>query len=516
MSHQFSSETYVPFSREDVFSWYTRPGALTRLHPPFAGEVLQEPEGGPVEGSESVITLNLPGLLGTSLTAASGLVGSVLPINPPSRVTWRSRHEDFEDGRGFTDVMVSGPMRSWRHERQFLDEGPGTLLRETVTYELPATARLPRSAADRLHRMFEPQLRRIFAYRERQMREDLAFHQSHGRLASQQDEHDQDEHSGTSDEAHQPQVVAVSGASGMVGTQVCALLGGAGIQVRRLVRRDLSGTWQDTGVEEIAWDPVNELIDDDALAEVDAVIHLAGHPLADRFTEEHKHKVEESRVRGTSLIADALARMEQQRPAHRALISGSAIGWYGATAADRTHSESQLSEDDPAGTDFLAGVCQQWEDAAQRAEPAGVRVVSIRTGIVQSPTGGALERMLPLFALGVGGPLGGDQVQSWISLDDIAALIVHMALTPQAQGPINAVAPEPVTAREYAQTLGAVLRRPAAIPVPSAGPKLLLGGQGAKEMVLADQHVSAQKAQSLGYGFRHQDLAAALRHLLGR
>src|SRR5690625_4328480 len=248
MSAQFSSETYLPFSRQDVFSWYTRPGALTRLHPPFAGEVLQEPQDGPVEGSESVITLNLPGLLGTSLTAASSLVGSLLPLNPPSRVTWRSRHEDFRAGRGFTDVMVSGPMRSWRHEREFFDEGPGTLLRETVTYDVPGSARIPQAAADRLHGIVETQLRRIFAYRERQMTEDLAFHQSHGRLASQQNEH-----SGAApEEAPQPQVVAVTGASGMVGTHVCALLGGAGIQVRRMVRRDLSGTWQNTDADEIA------------------------------------------------------------------------------------------------------------------------------------------------------------------------------------------------------------------------------------------------------------------------
>ena len=514
MSHQFSCETYFPFPREDVFAWYTSPGALTRLHPPFAGAVLQEPAQGPVDGARSVISLNLPGLLGTSLTAAAGLLGSVIPVTPPSRVTWRSRHEDFRAGRGFADVMVSGPLRSWRHDREFVDDGPGTLLRETVTYELPGERRLPKAAAERLHRMFDTQLRRIFDYREHQTTEDLAFHQSHGRLDSQrpavEDEGPDD------DPTVSPQVVAVSGASGMVGTQVCALLGGAGIQIRRLVRRDLSGTWQNSGEDEIAWDPVHGLIDDDALAEADVVIHLAGHPIADRFTEEHKRKVRESRVRGTTLIADALARLEQQRPAGRALLSGSAIGWYGATAAERTYGQQQLSEEDPAGTDFMASVCQEWEDAARRAEPAGVRVVTLRTGIVQSPAGGALERMLPLFAAGAGGPLGGEQVQSWISLDDVAALIVHLALTPQARGAVNAVAPQPVSAREYARTLGAVLRRPAAIPVPSAGPKLLLGSQGAKEIVLADQQVSAQKAQSLGYSFRHPDLASALRHLLGR
>lgn len=514
MSPQFNYETYIPFLRADVFDWYTRPGTLTRLHPPFGGEVLEEPDQGPVNGATSVITLNLPGMLGTSLSAAIGFAGSVLPVTPPSRVSWRSRHENFRAGHSFADVMVSGPMRSWRHDREFTDEGPGTLLRETVTYEFPVLSRMPRAAAEQVHRRFEAELRRIFDYRGRQTTQDLAFHQSLGRLSTQLQEVDDD-----ADRAGRPRVVAVSGASGMVGTQVCALLGGGGIEVRRLVRRRANSqaeVRQQSTDDQIAWDPTNGLIDDDALAQVDAVIHLAGHPLAARFTEEHRRKVLDSRVAGTSVIAEALARLERQDPTGRALISASAIGWYGATAEDRLHNQEPLDEEMPAGTDFLAEVCQAWEDSARRAEEAGVRVATIRTGIVQSPAGGALERMLPLFALGVGGPLGGDQVQSWISLDDIAALTVHAALSPEAQGPINAVAPEPVTAAEYARTLAAVLRRPAALPVPMAGPKLLLGDQGAKELVLADQRVRSDKAESLGYGFRHRNLEEALRHLLGR
>lgn len=520
MTPQFSYETYLPFSREDVFDWYTRPGTLTRLHPPFAGAVLEEPDKGPVDGATSVITLNLPGLLGTSLSAAMGFAGSVLPVTPPSRITWRSRHENFQSGRSFADVMVSGPMRSWRHDREFTDEGPGTLLRETVTYEFPVLPRIPQKAARQVHRRFEAELRRIFDYRSRQTTQDLAFHQSHGRLSTQRQEADDD-----ADQVSTPRRVAVSGASGMLGTQVCALLGGAGIEVRRLVRRrahSQAEVRQQSTAEQIAWDPTNGLVDEDALAEVDAVIHLAGHPLAARFTAAHRRRVLDSRVDGTTTIAAALARLEQQDPTGRTLISGSAIGWYGSAAAQRGHHEGRphedepLDEDAPAGTDFIAQVCRAWEEAAYQAETAGVRVVAIRTGIVQSPSGGALERLLPLFALGVGGPLGGEQVQSWISLDDVAALMVHAALTPEARGPINAVAPEPVTAYEYARTLAAVLHRPAAVPVPLVGPKLLLGAQGAKEVVLADQRVSSQKAEDLGYGFRHRDLESALRHLLGR
>lgn len=515
---QFQYETYLPFPREDVFTWYTRPGALTRLHPPFAGSVVEEPVGGPVNDAGSIIRLNLPGLLGTSAAAAAASLSTVLPFRIPSSLTWTSRHEDFEQGRSFSDVMVSGPMRRWQHDRRFSDEGAGTILQETVTYEFPLLPRLPHGVGSLIDRLFSDELRRIFDFRTRQTTEDLAFHQSHGTLATQQ----YTRQDGPAPTRQVPRVVAVSGASGLIGTQVCALLGGAGIQVRRLVRRDLSGEPSRSpgagpgASTDIRWDPAGGRIDEVALAEVDAVIHLAGHPLASRFTAEHKRRVRDSRIAGTTVIADALARAERQDGRGRALISGSAIGWYGASPVDRTHRKTVLEETTPVGTDFLAGVCHAWEEAARRAEASGVRVAMIRTGIVQSPSGGALQQLLPLFAAGAGGPLGRDQVQSWISLDDLAALIVHLLLNPDAEGPVNGVAPHPVTAREYATTLGNVLRRPSAIPVPAFGPKLLLGSEGAHEIVLADQHVSAERAVQLGYGFRHPHLETALRHSLGR
>lgn len=511
---QFTYETYLPFSRDDVFTWYTRSGALTRLHPPFAGSVREEPPNGPINGAGSVITLNLPGLLGTSATAAAKTLSSLLPFPIPSSLPWTSRHEDFVQGQSFSDVMVSGPMRSWHHYREFSDEGSGTMLNETLTYEFQVLSHLPSTVTKHLHHVFENELRRIFDFRTRQTTEDLAFHQSHGTLASQTD----DASVNGTESPSLPRVVAVSGASGMIGTQVCAILGGAGVDVRRLVRRDLSGSTATPPAEEgeIAWDPGSGQIDDAALAAVDAVIHLAGHPLASRFTPEHKRKVRDSRIDGTTLIADSLARAEANSPKGRVLVSGSAIGWYGATAADRPHDQEVLTEDVEVGTDFLAGVCDAWEDAAVRAEASGVRVAMIRTGIVQSPSGGALQQLLPIFAAGAGGPLGQEQMQSWISLDDLASLVVHLVLNPEAEGPVNGVAPHPVTARDYATTLGHVLRRPSAIPVPSFGPKLLLGSEGAQEIVLADQHVSAEKPMHLGYGFRHPDLDTALRHILGR
>lgn len=509
----FEHQSHLPFSREDVFAWYSRPGALTRLHPPFAGEVKQEPSHGLEEDSRSTLGINLPGIWGTSLTALSGLIGSQLSVPLRTQLTWHARHTDFAQGRGFADDMVSGPAAQWFHERQFSDEGAGTLLSEQVHYELPLPRRTPSAVSAAVTSRFEAELRRIFDYRARQTVAELAFHQSHGTLAS----------AGSSAGA-QPvppvRVVAVSGASGLVGRQVCALLGGAGIEVRPMVRRSSAGAQSSSGAQEgqrvIAWDPAAQELDPDDFADVDAVIHLAGHPLAGRFTEKHKQKVRASRVQGTDLIARALAHAESLDSRGRVLVSGSAVGFYGARPADRTHQQELLSEDLPAGTDFLADVCREWEQATAPAHRAGVRVATVRTGIVQSPAGGVLQQMLPLFAVGMGGPLGGDQWQSWISIDDIASLIVHAALEPSVEGPINGVAPEPVTAGEYAKTLGDVLHRPSAIPVPGFGPALLLGRQGARELAMADQRASAEHARSSGYGFRHTTLAAALRHVLGR
>ncbi len=502
----FEHSSYLPFSREDVFSWYSRPGALTRLHPPFAGRVISEPSHGLTDGSESTLGINLPGLLGTSLTAAAGLISSHTGLPLRTWQQWDARHSDFRFGSGFSDHIISGPLSSWHHEREFTDEGEGTRLVEKVHYQLPLIRRTPAAVAEAASSRFESELRRIFDYRERQTAEELAFHHNVGSLSSS---------------VHQSRVrvVAVSGASGTVGQQVCAILGGAGIEVRPMVRSSADSSRRRArprAGETISWDPRVGKLDPADLEGVDAVINLAGHPLAGRFTAAHKRKVKESRVDSSALIARTLAQLETADRRGRALINGSAIGFYGATRDDRTYHQDILTEDFPPGTDFLAEVCREWEKATTPAHDAGVRVSMIRTGIVQTPTAGVLQQMLPLFALGVGGRLGSHQWQSWISIDDIASLIVHAALEGSVEGPLNATAPHPIQAKDYARSLAAVLHRPAAVPVPRFGPQLLLGRQGAREIATADQRASAEKTLATGFGFRHPFLLGALRHVLGR
>ena len=290
--------------------------------------------------------------------------------------------------------------------------------------------------------------------------------------------------------------VIISGASGLIGSALSSELRTGGHDVVALVRRTPSGP------SEIQWDPANGTLDAEALAGADAVVHLAGAGIGDhRWTDEYKREVLESRTRGTRLIAERIAECSQRPPV---LLSGSAIGIYGAS------DDRQLDEQSPAGTGFLADVCVQWEAATAAAEAAGVRVAHLRTGIVLTPKGGALKKMLPLFKLGLGGKFGnGRQWMSWISLPDEVAAVLHL-LAHDVHGAVNLTAPAPVTGTEFANTLGAVLHRPAKLPVPAFGPKLLLGAELADALLFTGQRVLPTALQRSGYSFLHPTLTGAL------
>lgn len=487
----FSYETHLPYPRAEVFRWFSRPGALVRLTPSFFGTILAEPSDGINPGSRAAMGVGAPGGLGMWLGSAAGTVRGMLP--PPAarlkwtrpEVRWDALHTELVPGESFTDVMAKGPLASWTHEHSFRDGGPGsTVMTDTVRYELPAPAR-----RDWVRSRFEAELARMFAFRERQLLGDLAFHAAH---------------------AGEPLTIAVTGASGQVGRQLCALLGGGGHNVLKLVRRS------PRAADEVFWDPDAGLVDSAALARADVVVHLAGHPIGGRFTPATKKAIHESRVRGTGLLARTLASLEADG-VPRTLVCGSAVGYYGADPhAASAGDPTPLVESDPPGHDFLAGVCLDWEAACAPAVSAGLRVVNVRTGIVMTAGGGVLRRLLPLYLAGVGGPLGDSQWQSWVGIDDIAGIFAHAALSPSLSGAVNGVAPNPVTAGGFARTLGRVLHRPAALKVPEIGPKLLLGEQGAAEIALASQRVSPAKVQDSGYAFRHADLEPALRHILGR
>lgn len=292
-------------------------------------------------------------------------------------------------------------------------------------------------------------------------------------------------------------LVAVTGATGLIGGALVAALRARGVRVRRLVR-----TLRGDSTDDAVWDPMHAQLSRDALDGVDAVVHLAGEPIAQRWTNDRKQAIRESRVRGTELLARTIAQMERKPSV---LLSGSAVGYYG----DR--GDELLDEQSAAGSDFLAGVARDWERATAAASDAGVRVVHVRTGVVLSPKGGALAKLLLPFRMGVGGPIGsGRQWMSWISLHDQIRAIEHALASSAVAGAVNFVAPNPVTNAEFASTLGHVLARPALVPVPSVAIELLYG-EMARATILAGQRVLPKALAASGFAFAHPTLEQALR-----
>jgi uncharacterized protein len=443
-------ETVVDQPQAVVFAWHARPGAMTRLVPPWQPmTVLAETE---------------------SLADGRAVLGL------PGGLRWVAQHcpDQYQPPDRFVDVLSSaGPMSWpprligwWRHTHEFSDAGDDT----TRIYDRVDTA-VPAAA-----------LKSTFVYRHRQLADDLAAH----RAAAQH--------------GLEPLVVAITGSSGLIGSALTAFLTSGGHRVIRLVRRRV------TAQDERQWNTAAPA--PDLLSGVDAVIHLAGASIAGRFTDRHKAAIRDSRIEPTRRLAEAATRADD---GPSTFISASAIGYYGY---DR--GEIPLAEDSARGGGFLAEVVADWEAATAPAADAGLRVVSIRTGIVQAARGGTLKLLRPLFSAGLGGRLGnGRQWLSWIGLDDLIDIYYRALYDTRLTGPVNAVGPEPVRNSEYTKVLAHVLRRPAVLPVPSVGPRILLGAQGARELAEADQRVIPNKLQTLGHRFRRPTVQLALAHQLG-
>jgi uncharacterized protein len=439
-------ESIVDHPLAVVFAWHTRPGAMTRLVPPWQPmTVVAETE---------------------SLADGRAVLGL------PGGLRWVAQHDPtaFDPPHRFVDQLSSqGPsswptrlVGWWRHTHEFSEASGGTRVYDHVDTSIPAAA-----------------LRSTFVYRHRQLAQDLAAHRA---------------------AAAQPMVVAVTGASGLVGSALSAFLSTGGHRVIRLVRRPARNAL------ERQWNP--DRPEPDLLSGVDAVVHLAGASIAGRFTDGHKAAIRDSRIEPTRRLADAAA-LADEGPA--TFVSASAIGYYGFDRGD-----ALLSEESTRGDGFLADVVADWEAATAPATKAGLRVVMVRTGIVQSAHGGTLKLMRPLFAAGLGGRLGsGEQWLSWIGLDDLLDVYHRALYDNRLTGAVNAVAPDPVRNSDYTIALARVLHRPSVIPVPSLGPRLLLGEQGARELAEANQRVLPTKLQTLGHRFRRSKITDALAHELG-
>ncbi len=449
---QYRSE--YPVSAEDLYAWHLRPGAFERISAPWQSVRVVQGSGRIAEGVRTELELKQ---------------------GPLSR-KWLVEYSEVVPGKSFTDRQVEGPFAEWVHTHRCEPlDGESSALVDQIAYALPLAA-LGQGIAGR---WAETHLDRLFYYRHAILRMDL-------------------ERFGTS----QPgvgQCVLVSGHRGLIGSSLVPLLRTLGYTVRGLSRQQ--------GEENtFHWNPDKGEIDAAAFEGVDAVIHLAGENIASgRWTEDRQKRILESREKGTGLIARELAKANP----HAVLISASGVNIYPANG-------DPSAEDAASGEGFLSEVCRRWEAAAEPAREAGLRVVHPRFGVVLSPAGGALAKMLPAFLAGGGGAIGsGKQNFPWVSIEDVLGVLVEALIDDRYEGPVNVVSPQAVSQRSFASILGKVLNRPSVVPLPAVAVRTLFGKMG-EETLLADVRPIPEKLQFWQYAWRLPDLESALRLILGR
>lgn len=454
---RFERRCRIEASAQETFRWHARPGAFERLSPPWERVEVVKRLGGITNGSRITVRVK---------------------IGPFSQLC-TFQHLDYQEGVQFRDVQVEGPFKYWDHiHRIEAASDCVSYLEDKIEYVLPlgVLGRLFGS------RFVKSRLDRLFTYRHQITRSDVEMHSRYSGRGFMK--------------------ILVTGSSGMIGSALIPMLTGGGHKVGRLVRR------RPVEEGEIFWDPISGTIDKERLEGFDAVVHLAGDNLGEgRWTEDKKQRIRNSRIMSTRLLSHTLSSLN--RPP-RVLVSASAIGYYG----DRN--SEILREESAPGRGFLADICKDWENATQAASDAGIRVVNLRIGVVLTPQGGALRKMLLPFQMGIGGQIGtGRQYMSWIALDDLLGAIYHSIMNEGLRGPVNAVSPNSVTNKEFTDTLARVLRRPALLPVPTFALKLALG-EMAEETVLSSTRVHPSRLLSTDYRFRLADLQQALEHCLGR
>jgi uncharacterized protein (TIGR01777 family) len=442
----------MPAPAADLYAWHARPGAFERLMPPWERLSIVSRTGSINDGDRLVFKIH----------------------KGPLGITWEARHANHAPGRRFDDVMVRGPFASWRHAHHFQDgDTPeSSVLRDEVSYALPLGA-VGRVLGGQTGRVA---INRMFDFRHERTRRDLERH----RLLLA------------------PLRVVMTGASGAIGRELVHFLTTGGHVVERLVRRP-------PGPGEIFWQPGAGVkggqIDDASMEACDAVIHLAGEPIAPgRWTESKKRAIRDSRVEGTRLMARTVASLKRP-PATMIVASG--VHSYG----DR--GEQELTEESGIGSGFLAEVTRDWEAAVAPAVEAGVRVVMLRIGLVLSPRAGLLAKLLPLAKMGLLPVMGsGRQWWSWIGQDDLLGLILHTLADMKVRGPINAVTPRPVRMHEFAAALAAHLKRPLGLRAPAFMVRGLVGEMA--DVLLTSTRAVPEALRHTGFTFQTPGLAEAL------
>jgi hypothetical protein len=477
----FERSVELPASAARVFAYHAAPLAFARLTPPWEHAVVVEPLRRLENGARAVIEVGAG----------------------PARLRWVARHEDVKDGSdggvaGFVDTAEGGPFSHWRHEHRIEPQpddaagAPRCRLTDRIAWSGPAAG-----VGDVVGRFFvDDKLGRMFRYRHDTMRDDLALVNA---LPS-----------------FRPLLVGVTGASGLIGREVCALLSVAGHTVKRFVRRPADAD------DELSWDPATGVVDGRASG-LDAVVHLAGENIAaGRLDDDKRARLRDQRVAGTARLLASLAALPKPPSI---VVSAGAIGFYGERG------DEVLDEQSPRGRGFLAELCAEWEwaslsttssssslstsSSSSSASAAPWRAVALRFGVVLSPRGGALQKALPAFLAGVGGPFGdGRAWMPLLSVDDAAGIVLRALVDERLSGVVGAVGAGPVRNRDFTAALGRVVRRPAVLPVPRFALKAALGDVA--DHVLESCRVEPRKLRGVGHTFRHDSIEHALRHVLGR
>ncbi len=453
--YEKSSVIDVPV--KSLFNWHGNPGALERYSPPWDPVKVLENDGSIEPGSRVLLRMKAG----------------------PFPYRWLAEHRELAEGESFTDEQIRGPFAEWRHRHLFeaLDKRSSRLT-DRIEYRLPLHGLLSRLPFMNINKRLE----RIFTYRHRLIGEDLRNHIASGLP---------------------PLKIVISGSSGLVGSSLAPFLTTGGHRVTRLVRRKPV-----QGKNESYWDPYKKIIDRDIFNGADAVIHLSGDNIGSGlWTKEKKKIILESRIVPTSLIAETCAGV---RKPPGVFISASAMGYYGSRG------DEVLTEESGPGSGFLPEICTRWEASAAPAEKKGIRTLFMRLGVVLSPEGGALKRLLLPFSLGAGGRIGnGKQYLSWITIDDLLGALLHIISKEKISGPVNLVTPNPVTNREFSRILSRVLKRPAFFHLPRFLIEAVFGEMG-REVLLGSTRVKPVKLEDSGYKFRNPGLEDALRYILGR
>ena len=453
----FTKSSLMDIAAADLFDWHAGAGAIERLSPPWAPVRVIETTGGITVGNK------------ISLKVRAG----------PFFCNWFAEHTDYIKDEMFRDEQISGPFSKWIHTHHVKPIGEKqSILEDKIEFRLPFY--LPGAV---FNRFIREKLEKIFVYRHRITREETKIHQQY---------------------SNRPKLnILISGASGLIGSALIPFLTTGGHNVTRLVRdKNLADS------NSRFWDPLQGVLDLRETDHFDAVIHLSGENIGNsRWTAEKKKIITDSRIKSTRLIAKIISQLEKKPDV---FIVASATGFYG------NRGETLLTEDDKPGNGFLSGLCSNWENAASDAVAGQMRTLFLRIGVVLTPEGGALKRLLLPVKLGAGGKFSsGRQYMSWISIDDVIGSIHHILMNDNISGPINLVSPNPVRNETFIKVLGKILMRPTFLPLPAWVINLLFGEMG-REILLSSTQVIPKKLVESGYRFRYPDLEKTFNHLLGR